>query len=100
MIRQTAECGEPAVGGGPDRALADTHGHGYLIVGQIEVEPEDQDLTLLAVSSASPAGIVRQLLLSVSTLESHLERSHANLGIHSRQELIAQGARGGSASPR
>jgi DNA-binding NarL/FixJ family response regulator len=46
----------------------------------------------LAASGAANAEIARQLVISVSTVETHLERIYAKLGIHSRYELIAKAA--------
>jgi Bacterial regulatory proteins, luxR family len=43
----------------------------------------------LAATGAGKAQIARQLSVSVSTAETHLERIYAKLGIHSRHELIA-----------
>jgi DNA-binding CsgD family transcriptional regulator len=50
----------------------------------------------LAATGASNPQIARQLSVSVSTVETHLERIYAKLGIRSRHELIAiTAARGG-----
>ncbi len=54
---------------------------------------QEQRVATLAAGGASNAEIARQLFLSVSTVESHLERVYAKLGIHSRYELIARAAR-------
>jgi predicted ATPase len=43
----------------------------------------------LAATGASTPQIARQLSVSVSTVETHLERIYAKLDIHSRHELIA-----------
>jgi len=43
----------------------------------------------LAAAGAANAEIARQLYISVSTVETHLEHIYARLGIHSRYELIA-----------
>lgn len=61
---------------------------------------QEQRVATLAAAGASNAEIARQLFLSVSTVESHLERVYAKLGIHSRYELISQAARDGWDSPR
>jgi DNA-binding CsgD family transcriptional regulator len=50
---------------------------------------QEQRVAGLAAAGAGNADIARQLHLSVSTVETHLERIYANLGIHSRYELIA-----------
>jgi DNA-binding CsgD family transcriptional regulator len=62
--------------------------------------PQEQRVATLAAGGASNAEIARQLFVSVSTVESHLERIYAKLGIHSRYELIARAARDGGSSPR
>ena len=46
----------------------------------------------LAATGASNPQIARQLSVSVSTVETHLERIYAKLGIGSRHELIAMAA--------
>jgi DNA-binding CsgD family transcriptional regulator len=45
------------------------------------------------------AGVARQLSLSVSTIETHLERIYAKLGIHNRYQLIAMKAAQGQLEP-
>jgi DNA-binding NarL/FixJ family response regulator len=57
---------------------------------------QEERVAALAATGAANAGIARQLCLSVSTVETHLEHIYAKLGIHSRYELIA----GATASQR
>jgi DNA-binding CsgD family transcriptional regulator len=54
--------------------------------------PQEQRVARLAAAGAANAEIARQLVLSVSTVETHLERIYAKLGIHSRYQLIARAA--------
>ena len=54
---------------------------------------QEQRVAGLAAAGAANADIARQLYLSVSTVETHLERVYAKLGIHSRYELIAMAAK-------
>jgi DNA-binding CsgD family transcriptional regulator len=51
---------------------------------------QEQRVAELAASGATNPEIARQLYLSVSTVETHLERVYAKLGIHSRRELMAR----------
>jgi DNA-binding CsgD family transcriptional regulator len=60
-----------------------------------ELTPQEARVAALAATGAGNAQIARQLSVSVSTVETHLERIYAKLGIHSRHELIALAARGG-----
>ena len=46
-------------------------------------------MAALTATGAGNAHITRQLPVSVSTIETHLERIYAKLGIRSRHELIA-----------
>jgi DNA-binding CsgD family transcriptional regulator len=50
---------------------------------------QERRVARLAVAGAANAEIARQLYISVSTVETHLEHIYAKLGIHSRYELIA-----------
>jgi DNA-binding CsgD family transcriptional regulator len=50
---------------------------------------QEERVAALAASGARNADIARQLYLSVSTVETHLQRVYAKLGIHSRRELTA-----------
>jgi DNA-binding CsgD family transcriptional regulator len=61
-----------------------------------ELTAQEGRVAALAGTGASNRQIARQLSVSVSTVETHLERIYAKLGIHSRHELIAAAARGGS----
>jgi DNA-binding CsgD family transcriptional regulator len=54
--------------------------------------PQEQRVAELVATGASNPEIARQLYLSVSTVETHLERVYAKLGIHSRRELMARGS--------
>ncbi len=64
-----------------------------------ELTAQERRVATLAAGGASNAEIARQLFLAVSTVESHLERIYAKLGIHSRYELIARAARDDWSSP-
>jgi len=46
----------------------------------------------LAATGVTNADIARQLYVSVSTVETHLEHIYAKLGIHTRYQLIAAAA--------
>jgi DNA-binding CsgD family transcriptional regulator len=54
------------------------------------LSPQEQRVARLAASGAANAEIARQLYVSVSTVETHLEHIYAKFGIHSRYELIAR----------
>ncbi len=54
------------------------------------LSPQEQRVARLAANGAANAEIARQLYVSVSTVETHLEHIYAKLGIHSRFELIAR----------
>jgi DNA-binding CsgD family transcriptional regulator len=56
---------------------------------------QEARVAALAATGASNPQIARQLSVSVSTVETHLERIYAKLGLRSRHELIAAAARGG-----
>ena len=53
---------------------------------------QEERVARLAATGSANAEIARQLVLSVSTVETHLEHIYAKLGIHSRYELIAKAA--------
>jgi len=53
---------------------------------------QEQRVAALVATGASNADIAMQLSLSVSTIETHLERIYAKLGIHTRYQLIAMTA--------
>jgi DNA-binding CsgD family transcriptional regulator len=57
--------------------------------GSASLSAQQQRVARLAAAGASNAEIARQLYISVSTVETHLEHIYASLGIHSRYELIA-----------
>jgi len=59
---------------------------------------QEERVAALVAAGVTNAGIARQLSLSVSTIETHLERIYAKLGIHSRYQLIAM--RAAEAQPR
>ncbi len=52
----------------------------------------EQRVAALAAAGLANAEIARQLYVSVSTIETHLEHIYSKLGIHSRYELIARAA--------
>ena len=60
---------------------------------------QEERVTALVARGMTNAAIARQLSLSVSTIETHLERIYAKLGIHSRYQLIAMRAAEGQAQP-
>jgi len=51
--------------------------------------PQEQRVADLAAARLSNKEIADQLYVSVKTIETHLERVYAKLGIHSRRELLA-----------
>ena len=53
---------------------------------------QEQRVAAVAATGASNAEIARQLYVSVSTVETHLEHIYAKLGIHTRYQLIAAAA--------
>lgn len=53
---------------------------------------QEQRVATLVATGASNPDIARQLTLSVRTIETHLERIYAKLGIHTRYQLIAMTA--------
>jgi DNA-binding CsgD family transcriptional regulator len=60
---------------------------------------QEERITALVARGLSNAAIARQLSLSVSTIETHLERIYAKLGIHSQYQLIAMRAAESQAKP-
>jgi DNA-binding CsgD family transcriptional regulator len=50
---------------------------------------QEERVAALAATGAANADIARQLSVSVSTIETHLEHIYAKLSIHSRYQLIA-----------
>jgi DNA-binding CsgD family transcriptional regulator len=53
---------------------------------------QEERVAALAAAGVANADIARQLYLSVSTVETHLEHIYAKLRIHTRYELIAKAA--------
>jgi DNA-binding NarL/FixJ family response regulator len=51
--------------------------------------PQEERVAALAATGVANADIARQLSVSVSTIETHLEHIYAKLGIHTRYQLIA-----------
>ena len=60
---------------------------------------QEERVAALVATGTTNAGAARQLHLSVSTIETHLERIYAKLGIHSRYQLIAMRAAEGQLGP-
>jgi DNA-binding NarL/FixJ family response regulator len=60
---------------------------------------QEERVAALVATGTTNAGVARQLNLSVSTVETHLERIYAKLGIHSRYQLIAMRAAKGQPEP-
>ncbi len=58
---------------------------------------QEERVAGLVATGATNAEIARQLYLSLSTVETHLERIYLKLGIHSRHKLIAMAAAPGGA---
>ena len=61
--------------------------------GSQELTPQEERVAGLAADGKTNRGIAANLHLSVSTVETHLERIYSKLGIHSRRELMAARAR-------
>ena len=53
---------------------------------------QEERVAAMAATGATNADIARQLYVSVSTVETHLERIYAKLGIHTRYQLITMAA--------
>lgn len=60
---------------------------------------QEERVAALVATGTTNAGVARQLSLSVSTIETHLERIYAKLGIHNRYQLIAMRAAEGQPEP-
>lgn len=60
---------------------------------------QEARVAALAATGVSNPQIARQLSVSVSTVETHLERVYAKLGVRSRHELIALAAARGGIPP-
>ena len=60
---------------------------------------QEERVAALVATGMTNAGVARQLSLSVSTIETHLERIYAKLGIHNRYQLIAMKAAQGQLEP-
>jgi DNA-binding CsgD family transcriptional regulator len=60
---------------------------------------QEERVAALVATGATNAGVARELSLSVSTIETHLERIYAKLGIHNRYQLIAMRAAQGQPEP-
>jgi len=73
---------ELSLAGGRRRATADPNA----------LTPSEARVARLAAGGASNLDIAGQLLLSVNTVESHLRRAYAKLGIRSRRDLIVMSA--------
>lgn len=56
----------------------------------LALTPSESRVARLAAAGAGNRDIAEQLLLSVNTVESHLRRVYAKLGIRSRRELIVR----------
>jgi DNA-binding CsgD family transcriptional regulator len=54
-----------------------------------QLTPQEQRVAELTAARLSNKEIAGQLYVSVKTVETHLERIYAKLGIHSRRELLA-----------
>jgi DNA-binding CsgD family transcriptional regulator len=57
-----------------------------------QLSAQEQRVAALAATGATNADIARQLCLSVSTIETHLEHIYSKLGINTRYQLIAMEA--------
>jgi DNA-binding NarL/FixJ family response regulator len=60
---------------------------------------QEERVAALVATGATNAGVARELNLSVSTIETHVERIYAKLGIHNRYQLIAMRAAQGQPEP-
>jgi DNA-binding CsgD family transcriptional regulator len=61
---------------------------------QSALTAQEQRVADLAAAGLSNAQIARQLFVSASTVETHLEHVYAKLGIHSRHQLMAKAGAG------
>ena len=103
MLAQAVEIAEAAGAGwlaGLVRAELRVAGGRRRHLAPRELTAQEARVAALAAAGASTPQIARQLSVSVSTVETHLERIYAKLGVHSRHELIAlTAARGGHRVP-
>ncbi len=62
---------------------------GEAVLASFQLTPREQDIVGLALDGLSDRQIAEKLHLSVRTVEGHLHRSYAKLGVASRAELAA-----------
>lgn len=58
------------------------------LIGVDELTPREREVAVLAAQGLSNADVATQLILSVRTVETHLQRAYRKLGIGSRDELV------------
>lgn len=61
-----------------------------------ELTPREQEIVTLVAAGHSSREIAEKLVLSVRTVDNHLHRAYAKLGVTSRRELLGEVSRGKS----
>ncbi len=65
----------------------------------IGLTPRERAVATMAASGLASRDIADRLFLSVRTVNNHLQRAYAKLGVTSRQALLATLDRGNGATP-
>ena len=73
---------------------ADEAGRYALLVSRFDLTAREAEVLALLAQGADAAAVAKHLVVSLSTANTHIRHIYAKMGIHSRQELLAEIARG------